>query len=214
MYKPGKFTQVKSVTEQKITIRYLKRSKLKLYERNAMNHSDDQVSQLAASITAFGWTNPVLIDDAGEVIAGHGRLAAAELLDIDDIPTITLTGLTEDQKRAYRLADNKLPANARWDDVLLKSELHDLSTGDFDLSLIGFDDDELNALLGEVQPIDFEKSEDSGGIDINYLSFARKKIPMTEEEVSALMNALNEYVEENGSFFGFVSHLTGGENNA
>ena len=202
------------MTEQKIAIRYLKRSKIKLYERNAMNHSDDQVSQLAASISAFGWTNPVLIDETGEVIAGHGRLAAAELLDIDDIPTITLAGLTDEQKRAYRLADNKLPANARWDDVLLKSELRDLSAGDFDISLIGFSDDELGVLLGDVEPIDFDKDEDSGGIDINYLSFARKKIPMTEDEVSALMNALNDYVEQNGSFFGFVSHLTGGETNA
>lgn len=157
------------MTEQKIVIRYLKRSKLKLYERNAMNHSDDQVSQLAASITAFGWTNPVLIDEAGEIIAGHGRLAAAKLLGIDDIPTITLAGLTDEQKRAYRLADNKLPANARWDDVLLKSELRDLSAGDFDLSLIGFSDDELGVLLGDVEEIDFDKDEDSGGIDINYL---------------------------------------------
>nr|WP_322555365.1 ParB/Srx family N-terminal domain-containing protein [Kosakonia sacchari] len=197
-----------------MVIRYLKRSKIKLYERNAMSHSEDQVSQLAASITEFGWTNPVLIDERGEVIAGHGRLAAAELLDIDDIPTITLSGLSDEQKRAYRLADNKLPANARWDDVLLKSELRDLSTGDFDLSLIGFSDDELGVLLGDVQEIDFSKDEDSGGIDIHYLAFARKKIPMTEEEVTGLLNALNDYVEENGSFFGFVSHLTGGKTDA
>ncbi|ENT4819209.1 ParB/Srx family N-terminal domain-containing protein [Citrobacter farmeri] len=197
-----------------MVIRYLKRSKIKLYERNAMSHSEDQVSQLAASITAFGWTNPVLIDECGEVIAGHGRLAAAELLNIDDIPAITVSGLSDEQKRAYRLADNKLPANARWDDVLLKSELRDLSTGNFDLSLIGFSDDELGVLLGDVQEIDFSKDEDSGGIDINYLAFARKRIPMTEEEVTGLLNALNDYVEENGSFFGFVSHLTGGKTDA
>lgn len=179
-----------------------------------MNHSEDQISQLAASITAFGWTNPVLIDERGEVIAGHGRLAAAELLDIDDIPTITLAGLSDEQKRAYRLADNKLPANARWDDVLLKCELRDLSAGDFDLSLIGFSDDELGVLLGDVQEIDFDKDEDSGGIDINYLAFSRKKIPMTEDEVAGLINALNDHVEENGSFFGFVSHLIGAETDA
>lgn len=214
MYKPGKFTQVKSVTEQKITIRYLKRSKLKRYERNAMLHSEEQVAQLVESIQTFGWTNPVLIDENFEVIAGHGRLAAAEQLEITDVPTITLTGLTEDQKRAYRLADNKLPQNARWDDVLLKSELRDLASGEFDLSLIGFSEDELNALLGDVQEIDFNKDEDSGGIDINYLAFSRKKIPMTEEEVTGLLNALNDYVEENGSFFGFVSHLIGAETDA
>ncbi|MCW9606738.1 ParB/Srx family N-terminal domain-containing protein [Klebsiella oxytoca] len=77
------------MTEQKISIRYLERSKLKPFERNAMIHSDAQVAQIAASIEEFGWTNPVLIDENSEVIAGHGRLAAAELLEIFSIPTIT-----------------------------------------------------------------------------------------------------------------------------
>lgn len=197
------------MAEQKIKICYLKRANLKRYERNVMIHSDAQVQQIAASIKKFGWTNPVLIDEFGEIIAGHGRVAAAEVLQIDDIPTIALSGLSETQKRAYRLADNRLPQNAGWDEALLKIELHELAESEFDLSLTGFGDEELSALLGEVQEIDFDRDEDSGGIDINYLAFARKKVPMTETEVSGLLNALNDYVEENGSLFGFVSHLIG-----
>jgi len=198
----------------KLKIVYRPLKELTPYARNARTHSGEQVAQLVASIEEFGWTNPVLIDENGEIIAGHGRVLAAEAIGIVSVPTIKLTGLTDEQKRAYRLADNKLPQNARWDDVLLKSELRDLASGDFDLSLIGFSEEELNALLGDVQEIDFNKDEDSGGIDINYLAFSRKKIPMTEEEVTGLLNALNDYVEENGSFFGFVSHLIGAETDA
>ncbi|RXJ10439.1 nuclease [Lelliottia nimipressuralis] len=198
----------------KLKIVYRPLKELTPYARNARTHSGEQVAQLVASIEEFGWTNPVLIDENGEIIAGHGRVLAAEAIGIVSVPTIKLTGLTEEQKRAYRLADNKLPQNARWDDVLLKSELRDLASGEFDLSLIGFSEEELNALLGDVQEIDFNKDEDSGGIDINYLAFSRKKIPMTEEEVTGLLNALNDYVEENGSFFGFVSHLIGAETDA
>lgn len=139
------------MTEQKIKISYLNRSKLIRYKRNVMQHSDAQVDQIAASIKEFGWTNPVLIDEQGEIIAGHGRLAAAELLDIDSIPTVTLKGLTDAQKRAYRLADNKLPLGAGWDSELLKLEITELLDDDFNLQLTGFSQQEIDDLL-----IDFE----------------------------------------------------------
>lgn len=139
------------MTEKKINIRYLKRSKLVRYERNVMQHSDAQIVQIAASIKEFGWTNPVLIDEQGEIIAGHGRLAAAELLDIEFIPTITLAGLSDAQKRAYRLADNKLPSGAGWDSELLKLEITGLLDDDFDLQLTGFSQQEIDDLL-----IDFD----------------------------------------------------------
>lgn len=135
------------MTEQKISIRYRKRSDLKLYERNVMQHSEAQVSQIADSIKTFGWTNPVLIDENGEIIAGHGRVAAAERLNIDTIPTITLHGLSDDQKRAYRLADNKLPLGAGWDSELLKLEIADLIEAEFDLQLTGFSQEEIDSLL-------------------------------------------------------------------
>lgn len=159
------------MTEQKISIRYLERSKLKPFECNVMIHSDAQVAQIAASIEEFGWTNPVLIDENSEVIAGHGRLAAAELLEIFSIPTITLRGLTDAQKRAYRIADNKLPQGAAWDDALLKAELESLSAEGFDLNLTGFNDFEIGTMKGEAGDIpgehwigmpEFEQEEKQG----------------------------------------------------
>lgn len=145
------------MAEQKIKIRYLKRTNLKRYDRNVMIHSDDQINQIAASIKKFGWTNPVLIDEAGEIIAGHGRIAAAEILEIDDIPTITLSGLNEDEKRAYRLADNKLPLGAGWDNELLKLEIVDLLDANFDVQIIGFTQQEIDDLL-----IDITADEEEG----------------------------------------------------
>lgn len=144
------------MTEQKIKISYLNRSKLIRYERNVMQHSDAQVAQIAASIKEFGWTNPVLIDEQGEIIAGHGRLAAAELLDIDSIPTVTLKGLTDAQKRAYRLADNKLPLGAGWDSELLKLEISDLLDDDFNLQLTGFSQQEIDDLLIDITAVEEE----------------------------------------------------------
>ncbi|MFH8134201.1 ParB/Srx family N-terminal domain-containing protein [Pantoea osteomyelitidis] len=195
--------------KNRLQVKYLHLEALIPYARNARTHSTEQVEQLAASIQEFGWTNPVLVDESGEIIAGHGRVMAAEQLAIDEVPCITLAGLSDVQKRAYRLADNRLPLNAGWDEFLLKNELVDLQAENFDLLLAGFDDRELDDLLGEHQPIDFEKDEDNAGVDINYLTFSRKKIPLSETEASGLMNALNDYVEENGSFFGFVNHLLG-----
>lgn len=138
------------MAEQKIKIQYFKRANLKRYDRNVMIHSDAQVQQIAASIKQFGWTNPVLIDELGEIIAGHGRLAAAEVLRIDDIPTIMLSGLTEDEKRAYRLADNKLPLGAGWDNELLKLEITDLLDADFDIRMTGFSQQEIDDLLIDI----------------------------------------------------------------
>jgi len=105
------------------------------------------VAQIAASIREFGWTNPVLVDDQGGIIAGHGRVMAARQLGIGDIPCIVLTGLSPAQRRAYMLADNKLALNAGWDDKLLASEILGLQEDDFDLSLVGFSDEEIKRLL-------------------------------------------------------------------
>ena len=108
------------------------------YARNARTHSDEQVAQLAASINEWGWTTPVLIDEDGEIIAGHGRVMAARKLGIEEVPTMTATGWTKAQKQAYVLADNQLPQNAGWDMDLLSVEMKDLDADGFDLSLIGF----------------------------------------------------------------------------
>ncbi|MGV0962155.1 MAG: site-specific DNA-methyltransferase [Limnohabitans sp.] len=117
------------------------------YARNARTHSDAQVAQIAASITEFGWTNPILTDGDKGVIAGHGRLMAARKLSLKEVPVIELAHLTLEQKKAYILADNRLAENAGWDDELLKLELAELKAADFDLDLMGFTDKELEELL-------------------------------------------------------------------
>ena len=121
--------------------------KLIPYAKNSRTHDDAQVAQLAASIKEFGWTNPILVDGDKGVIAGHGRLLAARKLGYDKVPVIELKHMTEAQKRAYVIADNKLALNAGWDNNFLALELQDLKDQDFDLSLLGFDDKELDALL-------------------------------------------------------------------
>jgi len=116
------------------------------YARNSRTHSDVQVSQIAASIKEWGWTVPVLIEADGGLIAGHGRILAAQKLGIEDVPCMIAEGWSEAQKRAYIIADNKLALNAGWDDDALKIELAELGDLDFDLTLTGFDDDELAGL--------------------------------------------------------------------
>lgn len=119
------------------------------YARNSRTHSDEQVSQIAASIKEWGWTVPVLIEADGGLIAGHGRILAAQKLGIKDVPCMIAEGWTEAQKKAYIIADNKLALNAGWDNDLLKIELQDLGDLDFDLSLTGFDVEEMAALFLE-----------------------------------------------------------------
>lgn len=119
------------------------------YINNSRTHSDDQVNQVAASIKEFGFTNPILIDEDGGVIAGHGRLMAAKKLNIESIPTILLEGLTPAQRKAYVIADNKLALNSGWDNELLALEIEQLKELDFDIDLLGFDADELAELIIE-----------------------------------------------------------------
>ena len=117
------------------------------YARNARTHSDAQVAQIAASIREFGFTNPVLVDAEGGVIAGHGRLLAARKLGMAEVPTLELNHLTPAQRRAYVLADNRLALSAGWDADLLRIELGELQDEGFDLALTGFDIDEIAGFL-------------------------------------------------------------------
>lgn len=119
------------------------------YAKNSRTHSDGQVAQIAASIREFGWTNPILIDEAGVVIAGHGRLLAAQQLGESQVPCIVVDGLTDAQRRALIIADNKLALNAGWDEGLLASELALLRDDGFDLGLLGFGDEEISGLLAD-----------------------------------------------------------------
>src|SRR5436309_11865038 len=115
--------------------------------RNARTHSDAQVAEIAGSIRTFGFTNPVLVGDDGDVIAGHGRLAAARLLGLADIPVIPLRGLSEVQRRQLMLADNRIALNAGWDAEMLNLELQELSVMGADLAVLGFTAQELAAAL-------------------------------------------------------------------
>src|SRR5215216_3927887 len=139
-----------SSTLHPLSVSYRATGSLKPDPRNARTHSKRQVEQIVASIRQFGFTNPILIDPEGVIIAGHGRLLAAKSLDMTEVPTIELVGLNDAQKRALRLADNKIALGAGWDLDLLKVELAELSTldVDMDLTVTGFSTGELDLLLG------------------------------------------------------------------
>ncbi len=130
-------------------IEQIETGKLIPYARNSRTHSEAQVAQIAGSIREFGFTNPVLIDAENGIIAGHGRIMAAQKLGLAEVPCIRLDHLTETQRKAYVIADNKLALNSGWDEEMLSLELSQLKDEDFDLSLLGFDDKELDDLLAE-----------------------------------------------------------------
>lgn len=129
------------------------------YARNARTHSDTQVSQLAASIKEFGFNNPVAIDADGMILCGHGRVMAAQKLGLTEVPTVCLSHLSNTQKKAYILADNKLALNAGWDNDMLKVELEDLKTSDFNLDLIGFSNEELDEIMNQDEEQEVEDDD-------------------------------------------------------
>lgn len=133
---------------QKLKIQYRKLSELVPYDKNSRTHSDEQVQQVAASIKRFGFTNPILVDENGGLIAGHARFEAARQSGMEEVPTITLTGLTEDERRAYVIADNKLGELSGWNEDLLRAELQHLRDGDFkDLDVVGLSTLEIDDML-------------------------------------------------------------------
>jgi ParB-like chromosome segregation protein Spo0J len=135
--------------------------KLIPWARNPRTHSDAQIAQIAASIAEFGFNNPILVDTKAGIIAGHGRLHAARKLGLKEVPVIVLDHLTEAQKRAFIIADNQLALNAGWDEELLRVELAILQAEDFNLDLIGFEDDELARLLAAQDAVEGLTDEDA-----------------------------------------------------
>jgi DNA modification methylase len=130
------------------------------YVNNSRTHSDEQVAQIAASVREFGWTNPILVDGQNGIIAGHGRLAAARKLGLAEVPVIVLDHLSDAQKKALVIADNKLASNAGWDDEMLRLELGDLQEMGFDATIAGFTTEELDALLSVTEGTDGLTDED------------------------------------------------------
>jgi ParB-like chromosome segregation protein Spo0J len=129
------------------------------YARNARIHSDEQISQIAASIKEWGWTTPVLVDEQGGIIAGHGRTLAAQRLKMAEVPVMVAKGWSDAKKRAYVLADNKLALNAGWDNEMLALELAEIGELGFDLELIGFDPSEFNNTVVDYSVLDGEDIE-------------------------------------------------------
>ena len=129
--------------QQKLKIVYRPLKDLIPYARNSRTHSSSQVAQIASSIKEFGWTQPILLDGTNGIIAGHGRFEAAFMLGIQDVPTIDLAYLTEAQKRAYVIADNKIALNSGWDEQMLALEIGDLREAGFNIDLLAFDPSEL-----------------------------------------------------------------------
>lgn len=178
------------------------------YARNARTHSDLQVRQIAASINEWGWTIPVLIDETGMLIAGHGRILAARLLDLKDVPCMVARGWSDDKKRAYVIADNKLAENAGWDEELLRTELSELLDVGFDLGLTGFNLEDLDGLLaiaGDGERALEELAQPNGGDrKVPMLTFGKRKVPLTEAELQWLEESLDAHVEQFGLASGFV----------
>jgi DNA modification methylase len=143
-----------------LNVKYRKVEDLIPYVNNSRKHSDEQVAQISASIKEFGWTNPILIDGTNSIIAGHGRLMAARKLKMEEVPTIELNHLTDTQRKALVIADNKLALNADWDTTLLTIELDELLKDGFALDILGFNQDELSALL-EPEQIEDLTDEDA-----------------------------------------------------
>ena len=140
-------------TDQRLQVRHVDIKTLIPYIKNSRTHSDAQVAQIAASIKEFGWTNPILVDGSNGIIAGHGRLLAARKLGQTEVPTIELSDLTETQKKAYIIAENRLALSAGWDNEMLALELGEIGDLGFDLDLTGFTAEEIGALDG-VQELD------------------------------------------------------------
>lgn len=152
-----------------LSVFYRKINQLKPFTRNARTHTKHQIRQIAESIRVFGFTNPVLIDSTNRVMAGHGRIEAAKLLGMNQVPTICIENLTEEEIRAYVLADNKLAENAGWDKSILAIELQHLLTldcADFDVTITGFEIAEIDLILedatGETDEEEFLESDFNG----------------------------------------------------
>ena len=155
------------------------------YARNARTHSDEQIAQIAASITEWGWTMPILVDEGGMIIAGHGRVLAAARLGIGEVPVMIARGWSDAQKRAYVLADNKLTLNAGWDEGLMRLEMSDLAGMGFDIPLMGFDAEEIASFGIGIDATDMPALSDA-----DRSSFRQMTFTLHESQIPAVLEAI------------------------
>ena len=167
------------------------------YARNARTHSDEQVAQIAASIREWGWTTPVLVDEDGGIIAGHGRTLAAQRLQMTEVPVMVARGWSDAKKRAYILADNQLAINAGWNNELLNLELSELKELDFDLELIGFSKDDIAAFMLIDPDEDADTSKYTKKIDAPIYQPTGDCPPITALYDSVKYNNLTAYIHQN-----------------
>ena len=156
------------------------------YARNSRTHSDDQVAKIASSIKEFGFLNPVIVDGGNGIIAGHGRIMAAQKLGITEVPVVEAAHLTDAQKRAYIIADNRLALDAGWDDEMLRVEFAELADAEFDLELTGFS-------LDEVAALDFEAGEEVGMPELpsgDKEPFQQKTFTLHDEQAAIVDDAV------------------------
>lgn len=203
------------------------------YARNARLHSDEQVTKIAASIAEFGFTNPILVDSTDGIIAGHGRLAAARSLGLAQVPVIVLDHLTDAQRQAYIVADNRLAEDSTWNHDQLAAELAELSDHGFDLHLVGFTDEELAGLLDSQalpdpalpadagdepaepteagEPGDQEPAGDEPPplADGRKIKIGKHELPLSDEEAEALIERARAYQSRHGTLMGFFTDLLG-----
>lgn len=187
--------------------------KIRMYENNAKEHPDWQVEEIVKSISAFGYKDPIALDENDIIIEGHGRYLALKQLNFKEIEILRITDLTEEQKAAYAIAHNKLTMNTDFDFETLKYELNKLELADFDLKILGFEETELEKILedsNEEIPIpeyDYDEEEETGKrIKEKMLIIGEKKIPLTEKEYEFLMGKYENYIKENGVAYGFISN--------
>lgn len=245
--KPGKETETKAPGATSppqgpadgLAVTFRPLDSLANYARNARTHDDGQMAQLMGSMLEWGFTNPILADGAG-IVAGHGRCAAARRLyesgktlrlpngtpiPVGMVPVLDVSGWSEAKRRAYILADNKLALNAGWNFEMLAVELDDLRDLDFDLSAIGFNQQELNEMIGtprippppgadDHESLNTAADGSRSGVFIESLKFGNNEVNITADELSELEKKLAQYVKEFGVSFGFAAWLCEGRSDA
>lgn len=186
---------------------------IRMYENNAKEHPDWQVEEIIKSINAFGYKDPIALDENNVIIEGHGRYLALKQLDYEEVEILRISDLTEEQKAAYAIVHNKLTMNTDFDIEALKYELNKLELANFDLEILGFEEAELEKILENsceeisIPEYEYDEEEETGKrIKEKMLVIGEKKIPLTEEEYDFLMEKYENYVKEKGVAYGFISN--------
>lgn len=187
-----------------LKVEYWTRDKIKPDAGNPRTHSAEQVAQIATSISEFGFTNPILVDTKGALIAGHGRLMAANSLELDKVPVIVLKGLSAAQKRAYMVADNQLTILGDWDFGKLGDLVRDLANEGFDTDLTFLSGPTLEEIFGGAADADMRTSDKSSGSGLNYLKFDGNEVPLGDDELEFLRERLARHIERNAVTVGFI----------